>query len=68
MFIEHSMKEYDDTGFWMCPHCGAVTETLKANYGPEDEVECRECGDSAAPRQHPATWKDFWDYCNTLKT
>ena len=62
MGIEHRMKDESDTEYWKCPHCNAVGELETATS------LCVECGEGVEPHESPATWLEFWEYCNSLKT
>lgn len=67
MGIEHRMKDEEDDNFWKCPHCGAVEELFENELSKDQKVECSECGDKSVPHDYPATWDDFWIYCQSLK-
>lgn len=66
MGIEHRIKEKQDDNFWKCPHCGCIEE-LATSLPKNIAIECSECEEKAIPHDHPATWEDFWRYCQSLK-
>lgn len=62
MGIEHRMKDEVEADYWKCLQCGAVNELIA------DTDHCPECGEPNNNHYYPATWQDFWEYCQRLKT
>jgi hypothetical protein len=66
MGIEHRMKDETNDSFWKCPFCNAVSELLP-EFPKGKRLKCLECEQKCCPHDNPATWEDFWVYCQSLK-